>query len=149
MKRHHTGSGRRSVIPTDWSAHHRGIVEQTLTAACEIRPSGSTPGIFDPATGTRPNVPHPAHYSGACRVQVLPAIEQEAVTGDQEITTVGYRVTIGHDTATQLDVDDLVKITAVDDNGDPTLVGRTLKVQAFTRGSLTWERDLYCTDTLG
>lgn len=149
MRRHHAGSGRRSVIGAAWSAHHRPVVAGTLTATCEIRHPGGTQGDFDPTTGTRPTTPHPAHYAGPCRVQVLPALEQEALTGDQQVTTVGYRVTITYDDAPELDVDDLVKITAVDDNGDPTLVGQVLKVQSFARGSLAWERDISCVDDLG
>lgn len=149
MRRHHTGSGRRSVIPVDWSAHHRGIVEATFTGECEIRRPGGTPGVFDPVTGTTPVTPHPVHYAGGCRVQVLPALEQEAVTGGQEVTTLGYRITVAYDAAAQLAVDDLIKLTALDDNGDPTLVGRTLKVRSFARGTLAWERDIYATDSLG
>lgn len=137
------------VIPANWSAGHRPVVEATFGGVCEIRPPGGTPGVFDPVTGTRPSTPHPAHYTGPCTVQVLPALEQESVTGDQEVTTLGYRVTVAYDAAPQLDVDDLVKITAVDDNGDPTLVARVLKVQSFVRGTVAWERDIYCVDDLG
>ncbi len=149
MRRHHHGSGRLAVIPKDWSAAHRPVAEGRFTATCQIRKPGGTTGDFDPATGTRPTTPYAAHYTGPCSVQVLPALEQEAVTGTQEITTVGYRVSIAHDVASALAVDDLVKITTVDDNGDATLVERTLKVRSFTRGSLAWERDLICSDSLG
>lgn len=136
------------VIPTAWAAGHRPVVEKTFTAVCEIRRPGGT-SIFDPVTGTNTITPNAAHYTGPCRVQVLPALEQEAVTGAQEVTTLGYRVSITHDAAPTLKVDDLVKISTVDDNGDPTLIGRSLPVRSFARGSLAWERDIYVTDNLG
>lgn len=147
--RQHTGRAGTPVIPANWSAGHRPLVEATFTADCEIRKPGGTPGGFNSTTGETTTTPFAAHYTGGCRVQVLPALEQEAVTGAQEVTTVGYRVTIAYDAAPQLAVDDLVKITAVDGNGDPTLVGRTLKVASFARGSLAWERDIQVTDHLG
>jgi len=144
----HHGRPGTPVIPFTWSAGHRPIVEATFTAECQIRHPGGTP-TFDPGTGTTTTLPLAPHYTGGCRVQVLPALEQEAVTGDQEVTTLGYRITVAYDAAGELAVDDLVKFTTVDDNGDPTMVGRTMRVRSFARGSLAWERDIYCTDSLG
>lgn len=140
---------RTRVIPTGWSGHHRPVVAGTFTATCAIRRPGGVPGVFDPETGETPTTAHDPHYTGGCRVQVLPSLEQEAVTGDQEVTTVGYRVSIGYNVTPDLAVGDLVKVTAVDDNGDPTLVDRSLRVESFSRGSLMWERDLVCIDDLG
>lgn len=137
------------VMPAAWSAGHRPVVEAAFTASCEIRRPGGTAPAFDPVTGASTSTPHAAHYAGPCSVEILPALEQEALTGDQQVTTVGYRVTITYDAAPQLRVDDLVKITAVDDNGDPTLVGRALKALSFARGSVAWERDISCVDDLG
>lgn len=137
------------VMPADWSAGHRPVVEAAFTASCEIRHPGGSSTSIDPVTGQTVRTPFPAHYAGPCSVEILHALEQEALTGDQQVTTLGYRVTITFDAAPQLRVDDLVKITAVDDNGDPTLVGQALKVQSFARGSLAWERDINCVDDLG
>lgn len=138
------------VIPEGWSAHHRPVAEGGMTATVQVRHPGGTPGEFDPVTGTRPNVPHAPHHTGQARIQVAPVFGGgEAVAGGQEITTVAYLVAIELDGSDECKVDDLVKVTAVDDNGDPALVGRTLTVTGVARGSLAWERDLVCTDDLG
>lgn len=138
-----------SVIPSTWSAGHRPVVNATHTGTCTIRHPGGTPGVFDPVTGETPVTPYTPHYVGACRVQVMPALEQEIVTGGQEVTMVGYRVTIRYDAADDLAVGDLLTITGVDDNGDPALVGVTMRVDSFERGSLAWERVIHATDNLG
>lgn len=151
MPRQQQAQGRPGtpVLPAAWSAGHRPVVEATYTAACEIRHPGGTAPTFNATTGASSSTPNAAHYAGPCDVEVLPALEQAAVTGDQQVTTLGYRVTVAYDAAPQLKVGDLVKITAVDDNGDPTLVGQVLKVQSFARGSVAWERYIYVVDDLG
>lgn len=140
------------VIHLDWARHHRPVAAATHTATVAIRRPGGTPGVFDPDTGRTPVEPFTSHHSGTARIQVLTAAEQETLVGGQEVTTLGYRVTVDHDAATgavDFAVNDLVDVTAVDDNGDPTLVGRTLTVVAVARGSLAWERVLAATDDLG
>lgn len=151
MPRPRQAQGRpgTAVMPAVWSAGHRPVVEAAFTASCEMRRPGDASTILDPTTGKTTRVPRPVHYAGPCSVEVLSAGEQEALTGDQQVTTVGYRVSIAYDVAPELRVDDLVKVTAVDDNGDPTLVGRVLKVLSFARGSVAWERDINCVDDLG
>lgn len=142
------------VIPAGWSAHHRPVVNDTFGATIAVRRPGGTPGEFDPETGQTTTTPHDAHYTGGARIQVLPALDQERVTGDQEVTTLGYRVAVAHDAAVEPAdgtsvVGCLVLVTAVDANGDASLVGRTLTVESLERGSLAWERDLIVTDRLG
>lgn len=148
MLRHHTGSGRRAVIPADWSGHHRGVLDGTRTATVALRPPGGTPGVFDPATGTKPNTPFPTYYTGTARIQVLDAGEQDRVVAEQQVSTLGYAVTLDHEVS-GIELGHLVRITEVDDNGDATLVGRDLTVESIERGSLHWERRLLCTDDLG
>lgn len=150
MQRHHIGSGRRSVIPPGWAVHHRPVAAGAMTASIAIRPPGGIPGEFDETTGRRgPTVPLPAHYTGPARIQSQPVFgTREAVSGGQEISTLTYLVAIELEGADGCKVGDLVKVTAVDDNGDPTLVDRTLTVAGVARGSLSWERDLLCIDDL-
>lgn len=145
----HTGRPGTEVLPAAWSTGHRPAVEAALTAACSIRHPGGTAGGFNATTGASTTTPFAAHYAGPCSVEVLPALEQAAVTGDQQVTTLGYRVTVAYDAAPALKVGDLVTITAVDANGDPSLVGQVLKVQSFARGSVAWERDIYAVDDMG
>lgn len=147
MQRHHTGSGRRPAIPADWSTHHRPVLSGTRTATVTLRRPGGTPGTFDPEAGTRPTTPFEAYYTGEARVQVLPASEQDHLTGGQEVSTLGYAVTLDHE-VTGVQLEDLCTVTAIDDNGDPELIGRDLVVEAIQRGSLHWERRLLCTDDL-
>lgn len=147
MQRHHTGSGRRTVITPDWSAHHRPILDGTRTATVALRRPGGTPGAFDPATGTYPSTPFPAYYTGPARVQVLPANDQVRLLAEQQVSTLGYQVTLDYEVA-GVQLDDLLAVTAVDDNGDDDLVGRDLTVESIERGSLHWERRLLCTDNL-
>lgn len=155
MPRPTRAQGRPStaVIPAGWSAGHRPVIAKTLTGTCEIRRPGGVAGAFDPDLGYAPVTPHAPHHAGPCRVQVLPALEQERVTGGQDVTLVGYQVTVEWDATVEPPddtslVDQLVKVTAVDGNGDPSLVGRELTVRSVMRGSLAWERDLICTDNL-
>ena len=156
MQRHHNGSGRRTVITEDWSAHHRPVMAGTHTATVSLRRPGGTPGVFDPVTGTFPSTPFAAYYTGPARVQKLSlgGAEQIRLAGDQEVSTLGYAVMLDHtleDTetfGTAVQLDDVCQVTEVDDNGDETLVGRELIVGAIERGSLHWERRLLCTDNL-
>lgn len=148
MLRHHVGSGRRPVIPATWSSHHRGVVEATQTATVTGRREGATQGPLDPETGKRETVPHAPHYTGPARVQVL-ASDRDVDAAGQQLSTRTYLVTVTLTSSDEWKVDDLVKVTAVDDNGDPSLVGRDLTVTSIARGSLVWERVLTCTDDLG
>jgi Family of unknown function (DUF6093) len=137
-----------TVIPIGWSAAHRPVVEGTQTAACTFRQPGGTRGPFNQTTGEYEITPNPAHYTGQCRVQMMPALEQDPVTGDEQVPTTTYLVTIGWDAAPDLAVDDLFTVSDAGPNGDPTLAGRDMRVRSFARGSLTWERDIYVTDNL-
>lgn len=147
MQRHHNGSGRRVAIPVDWSAHHRPVLAGTRTATVTLRRPGGTPGAFDPVTGSYPSTPFAAYLETEARIQVLPSNDQVRLAGEQEYSTLGYQVTLDHE-ATGVQLDDLVTVTAVDDNGDTDLVGRELTVESIERGSLHWERVLVCTDNL-
>lgn len=136
------------VIPSKWSQAPRVVIEKTWTACVEIRHPGGTKGAFNATTGTYPATPHEPHFTGDARIQVLNAQERSQLIAEDPVTTVGYRVVVGLD-ASEVAVEDVVKITGVDDNGDPTLINHELILRSFDRGSLAWERDLICTDNLG
>lgn len=152
MQRHHTGSGRRTVIPHDWSAHHRDLLAGTRGATITLRRPGAVKGPFNPATGKYPMTPNAPYYGlGAtepnARIQVLPGADQERVAGEQEITTLGYAVMLDH-AVSGMQLGDVVTVTAMSDNGDPWMVARQLTVDSIESGSLHWERRLLCTDNL-
>lgn len=133
------------VIPDGWSAAHRPVVNKTHGATVSLRRPGGTPGDFDPETGTKPVTPYdPYAADQAARIQVLPALEQERLAGEQEITTLAYSVELDAGLS-GVQLGDLVAVTAMDDNGDADLVGRELTVRGFETGSLHWERRLICT----
>lgn len=137
------------VIPTGWSAHHRPVVEGTWTGTCTIRRPGVVKGDFDEETLTYESTPHDPHYTGKCRVQVQPIFSGDREAAGQKVTVAGYLVAVDLATSDQTKVDDVVKVTGIDDNGDPTLVGRELTVSGVARGTLAWERDLTAIDDLG
>lgn len=147
MLRHHVGSGRRAVIPADWSAHHRAVFDSTRDATVALRRPGGTQGSFDSGTGTWGNTPATPYFTGPARIQVLSATEHAALAGEQEVSTLGYAVMLDHELI-GVQIDDVLTVTGMDDNGDAELVGRSLSVDAVVRGSLHWERRLICTDTL-
>lgn len=154
MRRHHAGSGRRSVIPPDWAAHHRPVVAGTFTATVEIRHPGGTPGTFDSTTGTRPLTPHVPHYGAGARIpnariQILPSMGADRETGAEQVVVASYLVVVDLAASAAVKVGDLVRITAIDGNGDQVLIGRDVTVTRVASGSLAWERDLQCTDPLG
>lgn len=123
-----------------------------MTATCSLRLPGGTPGEFDPETGTTPTTPHPAYHSGRCRIQAMSTREHEALVAEQEVRTLAYLVTVEWDAATtaeqDIEVDHLVHIDTVGPHGDPTLAGKDMLIRSVVRGSLVFERDLVCTDTL-
>lgn len=141
-----------SVIPADWADSHRPVIAKTLGATIAFRHPGGTTGPLDPDTDQPTYVPNPPYQTGKCRIQVLARADQQKTdVADQPVQKVGYLVvvdTTDEDLAHPITVDDLGDITAVDANGDPTLVGRTLVVDSIARGSIVWERDIYCTDVL-
>lgn len=147
MQRHHPGSGRRTVIPADWSAHHRPVVAATHTATVALRRPGGTQGAFDDTLGYRPTVPHEPYYTGPARVQVMPVNAGEQLAAEQQVSTLGYAVMLDH-ALVGVQLDDVCDVTAVDDNGDDWLVNRELTVRTIESGSLHWERRLICSDDL-
>ncbi|WP_210651341.1 DUF6093 family protein [Nocardioides sp. SYSU D00065] len=147
MRRHHTGSGRRSVIPADWSAHHRPAANDTHTGTVQLRHAGGIRGTFDKTTGTWSTTPHPPYYAGPARIQLLPSETQEVEAAEQQVSLARYAVMLDAD-VTGFALEDICKVTAVEGNGDAWLVGRELTVYAFGGASLHWERRLLCTDSL-
>lgn len=140
------------VIPADWSVAPRIVMASTRTGTCSLRHPGAATGPFNPTTGTYPGAQHAAYWSGTCRVQVQPVFGGgEKDTAGEAVTEVAYLVAVdldADDPADEIRIGDLLTVSALDDNGDPTLVGRGLTVQSVARGSLAWERDLVCVDHL-
>jgi hypothetical protein len=144
MPRHHLGSGRRQVIPEDWSAHHRGVVNGTHTATVTLRRPGSTGGTFDRNSGTYTGAtPYAAYYTGLARIQVMPTVgsDQVRAVAEQDVSTLAYTVLL-NDAVDGVQLKDVITVADVDDNGDQDLIGAELIVSSIESGSLHWERKL-------
>lgn len=148
LPRQSVGRPGTPVIPADWSAAPRIVMEGTRTAAVALRHPGVATGAFDPATGTYPGAQEAAYWTGTARVQAAPTfVDRDAA--DEAITARAYLVTVeleADDPDGELRLGDLVDITGGDANIDPTLIGRSLTITSVARGSLAWERDLLCVD---
>lgn len=147
MLRHHEGSGRLPVVGTGWSAHHRPVANATHTCTISMRRPGGTKGAFDPAPSTYPVTPSAPYYTGKARIQMVSDSDLKRLIAGQDIGTLAYRVSIDHNVG-GIELEDLVTITAIDENGDASLVGRSLTVDTVTRSSLHWERVMVCIDDL-
>lgn len=137
------------VIPAGWSAAHQPVLDKTHGATVSLRRPGGTKGDFDRDTGKWEITPNAAYLEDqAARVQVMPTQDQETVTGGQSVTTLAYAVQLNADVAITEDngvrLKDVLTVTAVDDNGDPELVGTEMVVASFESGSLHWERRIVC-----
>lgn len=133
-----------TVIHPAWEQHHRPAAESVQTAEAALtRPDPDAPPVFDPDTGSTTRAVLTV-YTGACRLQALDVGDNAALTGEQQVTSHTYRVSLPY-TADPA-VGDTLTVTA---SSDPTLVGRMLRVTDVTRGSLVWQRDLIATDDLG
>lgn len=140
MERHHVGSGRRSVIPDDWAAHHQGVAEGTMRGRVNIRVPGTTQ-TWNPATEQNDLTPKAPLYSDVpARVQALSGEARTVQLADDTEVIADYLVVIPAD-----------KVVAgghlvdVADTEDPALTGLTLRVEKAVLGTERFERDLFCT----
>lgn len=132
------------VIPAGWAEHHRPTANGTMTATIEWFHRGQPEPYELPEGWTGPE---PFHTS-PCRVQELNA-SGRAVPTEQPVFERDYLVSIPIDGAPEIRAGeqdgDYGKVTACD---DPLLIGRILNVTDVQHGSLMFERDIVCTDTL-
>jgi len=134
------------VIPAGWQQAHGAVAAKTMTAIVNLRNPGST-STFNP-TGRRTEYTPLAAYATAqaarVQAQTSRAVQPGKEQAEETLQVAGYLVTITLDRPADQEpaAGDLVDVTASD---DPLLTGRTLKVADVVRGSLRFERDLFCT----
>jgi hypothetical protein len=141
VRRHHTGSGRRSVISAGWAAAHQPVAEGTMRGRVALREPGSSGEEWSDELEQNVAVPLPAYATDVlARIQALAGQARiiqfagdEEVTADYLVTVPAARVVVGGH---------LVDVTGAD---DPDLVGRTLRVEKAVRGTERFSRDLFCT----
>lgn len=128
------------VIPTGWAGAHAPVLDGTRTATVDLRKPGGTSAWSDDEQRTV-TVPHPPYAAAVtARVQAVPAQERTSEVAGDTAHIRDYLVTLDP-TLTPAD-DDLVDVTSCD---DADLTGRTLRIVDVIRGSLAFERVVYCT----
>lgn len=136
------------VIHPDWAARHRPTATGTMTATIAWRHPDQTQTGFDDETGRPTFGPSDAYFEGPARVQAMSTNAQQTLVAEQDITQQAYLVSVEWDAATDVGTgfraDDIGDVVAVDDNGNPTLVGKALTVRSVIEGSLAFQRDLIC-----
>lgn len=112
----------------------------TLSDVCNVTGVGAGEPVFDPDTGTyvSPN-PEVIHAALPCRVAPWTAT-RVVQAGEEPVSLGAYHVTVPV-SATGIDVDDIVIITASD---DADLVGIQLRVTEAFLNSLGVQRRLAC-----
>lgn len=139
---HAQGRPGTEVIPADWAATHQPPARKTMVGATATLRVPGTVQDWSPALEQMVAVPKtPYAVDQPCRVQVLAQRANVDVTSAEDTVAVTrYLVVIPVEVETA--EKDLVTITCP---ADPKLNGRVLEVQQVVRGSLRWERDLFCT----
>lgn len=137
---HHTGSGRRQVIPTDWAAHHRPVAEGTMLGRISLRRAGGTDGGWDDETDQVKVTPHAPYATNVpARIQALAGQARVIQLADDTEVIADYLVAIPADQV--VEPGHLVDATTTD---DVALTDRTLTVVQVVRGTERFERDLFC-----
>lgn len=142
MLRHHTGTGRRQVIPADWAEAHQPAVEGTMvdaTVALRDPSAPATSTVWSDELEQWVSVPAGTYWAGGARIQMLNQQGRQPVAAEDQEAVASYLVAVpavveaveGH----------RVKVVV---SADPLLTGRELRVVTVARGSQRFERDLYC-----
>jgi hypothetical protein len=134
------------VIPANWEESHAVVVGKTFTAdvivwaAADDSPSINADLSYSTASDTQ-------LYDDTARIQVLNIGDSSKVFGEEYQSKAGYLVVIDREADSDIDRGCVVEVTK---SSDPSLLeaGRRLAVARVDRGSLRWERDLYCVDTV-
>lgn len=140
MRRHHTGSGRRSVFPPDWQDHHTGVVAGTFTATVTIGDPNASTRTSNPTTGLTDVTPAAAAYSGPAAIAMVSDPRLLQVVDEPDATSL-YQVEL------PVDVDGVKPghVVHVVSSPDPQLVGRDLQVLGPQLGDRRWSRMLHAT----
>lgn len=132
---------RTKVIPDGWEAHHIPTAAGQFTAEGELFSGGTGRWVWDedlqrerPDYGT-------VIYRGPLRYQHLNQ-PKDRTAGDQPVTIHDYRVSIPEDVNDVSSVGWVRILVSTDESA------HMLKVTGIERGSLRWQRDLYCTDNI-
>jgi hypothetical protein len=125
----------------------RRAAEALMADTCTIvRVTGR--GSFNTSTGTYGASASSSVYSGKCRVMPRDNEDHVVAAGDRPIALWPFVVSVPM-SATGIDVDHLVTITAVGESSDPELVGMVLRVRQVAHGTHITARRLGCEVNVG
>lgn len=127
------------MIPVNWEAGHRPVAEKTMTATIELRHPGTVQAWSEPVQ-QMVAVPRDPYFTGVCRVQALATKAAEVSIAEDPETVASYLVTVS--ASVRPLEKDLGTVTA---SNDPELDNGVLVVGQVVRGSVRFERDLFCT----
>lgn len=137
MRRHHTGSGRRHVIPATWSDDHAGILTDTYEATITIRNPQADTRTFNDSTGVTDTVASATAYTGPASL-VLVSDPQLLQVVDQPDYTTLFQVLLPEPTTGIGDG----YVVHVNDSPDPMLDGKDLTIHGVLRGDRRFARVL-------
>lgn len=136
-----TGRPGTPVIPANWEAGHRVVVEKTLRGTASLRVPG-TVQTWNPVTEQNDLTPHEPYATPGCRVQALRGESRRVVVAEDLEVVADYLIVIPADITPA--GTDLVTVTGT---GDALLDGRVFEIQQVELGTERFERDLFCTLT--
>lgn len=139
-RRHHTGSGRRTVFPDDWQANHAAVITGTLSATVTIGDPEAATEVFNDTTGTTDVTPAGVLYTGPADIASISGSSVVEVAAELE-STRSYQIVLPVDVAG-------IKshhVVHVVDSPDPMLVGRNLGIDTTQLGDRRFSRVLHAT----
>lgn len=139
--RHAQGRPGTAVIPLDWAATHQPVAEKTMVdGLATLREPGTRQAWSPTAEQMEAVAKTPYAVNKPCRVQALSQKANDFTTAEDTETAAMYLVVVP--ASLNPSEKHLVTITGTP---DATLNGLVLEVQQVVRGSIRWERDLFCT----
>lgn len=137
---HAQGRPGTAVIPADWAATHAVPAQKTMVGAtASLRKPGTVQDWSDDLEQMVAVPKTPYAVDQPCRALALSQVATEAVTAEDPETVADYLIVVPAALAPA--EKDLITITCPT---DPLLDGRVLEIQQVIRGSVRWERDLFC-----
>lgn len=131
----------RDVTAADVAERGQILAESLMVDACTITRGGSGAPTFNSTTGTYTPPAGSTVYTGACRVKPSALSGNTTVqAGEREVSLWPFAVSVPV-SVTDVDLNDLVTITA---SADASLVGRELRVRSVARGTFVTARRLDC-----
>lgn len=142
MRRHHTGSGRRTAVAPDWESTYGPVVTQQwqTEATVTLKKPGGTSGWSEVA-GRTVTVPFPP-FADDIPAKISPITAGEVASVEERDWVLGYRVAVPYNLApTTGQLDEGIEVVVVTCS-DPMLEGVTMRVSEVVRGTHRFEREL-------